>query len=118
MLYLLVTGIWYWDLVTRRKMVKLLNSGGSTCSTATPVHTLTYGSFKDTVVDVVGATLRAGESEPLAVFVALLVGQLDRSSQHAVSLLLSLVLLLGSELARVQTWDGQQLSIHRVSHLF
>lgn len=69
----------------------------------------THSSFKDVVVDVVGATLRAGEGEPLAVFVAFLVGQLDRSSQHAVSLFLPLVLLLSPELARVQTWYGQKI---------
>lgn len=62
----------------------------------------THSSFEDVVVDVVGATLRAGEREPLTVFVALLVGQLDWRSQHAVGLLLPLVLLLGPELARVQ----------------
>lgn len=63
---------------------------------------ITYSSFEDTVVDVVSATLRAGESEPLAVFVALLISQLDWSSQHTVSLLLSLVLLLSPELTGIQ----------------
>lgn len=69
----------------------------------------THSSFKDAVVDVVGAALRAGEGEPLTVFVALLVGQLDRSAQHAVSLFLPLVLLLSPELTRVQTWHGQKI---------
>lgn len=68
----------------------------------------THSSFKDAVVDVVSATLRAGEGEPLTVFVALLVGQLERNSQHAVSLFLPLVLLLRPELTRVQTWHGQK----------
>lgn len=66
-------------------------------------HSFTYSSFKDTVVDVVGATLRAGESEPLAVFEALFVRQLERGPQSGVGLLLSLVLLLSLELAGVQT---------------
>lgn len=66
--------------------------------------TPTHSSFKDAVVDVVSATLRAGEGEPLTVFVALLVGQLERNSQHAISLFLPLVLLLSPELTRVQTW--------------
>ncbi len=68
----------------------------------------THSSFKDAVVDVISATLRAGEGEPLTVFVALLVSQLDRSSQRAVSLLLPLILLLGPELTRVQTWHEQK----------
>lgn len=64
----------------------------------------THSSFKDTVVDVVSATLRAGEGEPLTVFVALLVSQLDRSSQSAISLFLPLILLLSPELTWIQTW--------------
>lgn len=68
----------------------------------------THSSFKYAVVDVVSATLRAGERKPLAVFVALLIGQLDGSPQQAVGLLLSLVLLLRPELSRVQTWDQQK----------
>lgn len=74
------------------------------CKSCVPTHS----SLKDTVVDVVSATLRAGEGEPLTVFVALLVGQLDRSSQHAISLFLLLVLLLSPELTRVQTWHGEK----------
>lgn len=68
----------------------------------------THSSLKDAVVDVVSATLRASEGEPLTVFVALLVGQLGRTSQHAVSLFFLLVLLLSPELTGVQTWHGEK----------
>lgn len=78
----------------------------------------THSSLKYAVVDVVGATLRAGEGEPLAVFVALFICQLDRSSQRAVSLFLSLVLLLSPELTRVQTWRGQKIILVYVTDLF
>lgn len=71
----------------------------------------TYSSFEDVVVDVVGAALRAGEGETLAVFVALFVGQLERNSQHAISLFLPLVLLLSPELTRVQTWHGRNRTV-------
>lgn len=70
------------------------------------MQTSTHSSFEDIVIDVVRATLRAGESKSLTVFVALLVSQLDWSSQHALGLLLSLVLLLSPELTGIQTCDG------------
>lgn len=63
----------------------------------------THSSFEDAVVDVVRAALRAAESEPLTVLVALLISQLDRSSQRAVSLLLPLVLMLSPELGGVES---------------
>lgn len=78
----------------------------------------TYSSLKDAVVDVVSATLRAGEGEPLTIFVALLVGQLDRTSQHAISLFLLLVLLLSAELTGVQTWHGEKFIIVYTAYYF
>lgn len=71
----------------------------------------THSSFKDAVVDIVGATLRAGEGKRLAVFVALFVGELERNSHHAVCLFLPLVLLLSSELTWVQTWLRHRVKI-------
>lgn len=68
----------------------------------------THGSFEDTIADVVGAALGAGECELLAVFVALLVRKLERNSEHVLRLLLPLVLLLGAEVTRVQTWPGHR----------
>lgn len=76
----------------------------------------TYSSFEDIVVDVVGTTLRAGESEPLTVFVALFVIQLDRSSQRTLGLLLPLVLLLSPELTGIQACDRQIASTLRIQN--
>lgn len=66
------------------------------------LQTSTHSSLKDAVIDVVSAALRTGERKPFTVFIALLVSQLDWSSQHSISLLLPLVLLLSSELTRVK----------------
>lgn len=74
------------------------------------VHCLcyTHSSFEDAVVDVVGAALRAGEGELLAVFVALLVRKLERNSKHVLCLILPLVLLLRAEVTRVQAYLGHR----------
>lgn len=71
--------------------------------------TATHGSFKNAVADVVCAAARAGEGEMLAVFVALLVGQLERHSQHVLGLVLPLILLLRAELTWIQTWNRSKL---------
>lgn len=69
----------------------------------------THGSFKNAVADVVCAAPRAGEGEMLAVFVALLVGQLERHSQHVLGLVLPLILLLRAELTWIQTCNRSKL---------
>lgn len=71
--------------------------------------TATHGSFKNAVADVVCAAPRAGEGEMLAVFVALLVGQLERHSQHVLGLVLPLILLLRAELTWIQTCNRSKL---------
>lgn len=69
----------------------------------------THRSFKNAVADVVCAAPRAGEGEMLAVFVALLVGQLQRHSQHVLGLVLPLILLLRAELTWIQTCNRSKL---------
>lgn len=78
----------------------------------------THSPFKDAVIDVVGAALRASEGEPLAVFVAIRVVQLERNSHHALSLFLPLVLLLCPELTWVQTWHGHDNNSSLYNRLF
>lgn len=63
----------------------------------------THSSFEDTVVDIISATLRTDEGETFTIFVALLIGQLERNSQHALSFFFPLVLLLSPELTWIQT---------------
>lgn len=75
----------------------------------TKCTTATHGSFKNAVADVVCAAARAGEGEMLAVFVALLVAQLERHSQHVLGLVLPLILLLRAELTWIQTWNRSKL---------
>lgn len=53
----------------------------------------------------------------LAVFVALLVGQLERNSQHVIGLVLPLILLLRTELTRIQTWNRSGLLSHFITVL-
>lgn len=48
----------------------------------------------------------------LAVFVTLLVGQLERNSQHVIALILPLILLLRTELSWIQTCNRSGLLSH------
>lgn len=81
-------------------------------------QTFTHSSFKGVVIDVVSATLRTGESKPFTVFVALFISQLGRRSQHAIRLLLSLVLLLSPELTGVQTCVGTKVILVEIKDGF
>ena len=97
-----------------------INGQVKTCNKQGQVVWSTHSSFEHVVVDVVSATLRAGEGEPLAVTVTLLVCQLCRRPQQAVSLLLPLLPLLRPELTGVQPCNRHrrgQLSPQDFAHI-
>lgn len=67
---------------------------------------ITHRPFKDVVIDVFCAAVRAGESKLLAVTVALLIGELGRCTQEIVPFVLSLMLLLSSKVTGVEPWTN------------
>lgn len=64
----------------------------------------TYCSLKDTIIDVLSATIRAVEGEPLTVTVTFIIGELCWDTQKTISLFFPLLPLLGPELPWIQPW--------------
>lgn len=68
---------------------------------------ITHRPLKHIVVDVFGTTVRASESKPLAITVALFISELGRSTKKTVPFFLTLLLLLGSEVTWVESWTSR-----------